>query len=53
MRVDGGCVIEWLFIVDLVEGLVLDDLVGKYRVGLQIIGRKIEGDCDFGAKELK
>ncbi|KAL5072401.1 hypothetical protein RYX36_011385, partial [Vicia faba] len=26
MRVDCGCVIEWLFAVDPVEGLVLEDL---------------------------
>ncbi|CAI8601936.1 unnamed protein product [Vicia faba] len=39
---DGGCVVEWLFAVDPVEGLVLEDLVGKYRVGLQVMARKME-----------
>ncbi|XP_058728400.1 lachrymatory-factor synthase-like [Vicia villosa] len=39
---DGGCVIEWLFAVDPVEGLGLEDLVGKYRVGLQVMARKME-----------
>lgn len=39
---DGGCVIEWLFAVDPVGGLELEDLVEKYRVGLQVMARKME-----------
>ncbi|KAF5748272.1 hypothetical protein HS088_TW04G00224 [Tripterygium wilfordii] len=37
-----GCVIEWLFTVNPVEGLELDDLVKRYEVGLQLIIQKME-----------
>ncbi|XP_010049130.2 lachrymatory-factor synthase [Eucalyptus grandis] len=39
---EGGCTIEWSFTVDPVEGWVLEDLVRKYEVGLQGMGRKME-----------
>ncbi|CAK8570536.1 unnamed protein product [Lathyrus sativus] len=39
---DGGCVIEWLFAVDPVDGLESEDLVGKYGIGLQVMARKME-----------
>ncbi|KAE8056627.1 hypothetical protein FH972_013381 [Carpinus fangiana] len=38
-----GCVIEWSFTVDPVEGWVLDDLVKKYEVvGLQCMAKRME-----------
>jgi hypothetical protein len=37
-----GCVIEWSFTVDPVEGWVLDDLVKKYEVGLQRMAKRME-----------
>ncbi|CAK7353144.1 unnamed protein product [Dovyalis caffra] len=37
-----GCVIEWSFSVDPVAGLVLDELVRKYEVGLQQMGKRME-----------
>ncbi|CAL0307097.1 unnamed protein product [Lupinus luteus] len=39
-----GCVMEWSFAVDPVEGLVLEDLVHKYRLGLQRMAEKIEDE---------
>lgn len=37
-----GCVIEWGFNVDPVEGWALDDLVRKYEVGLQRMAERME-----------
>ena len=37
-----GCIIDWQFTVDPVEGWVLDDLVSKYHVGLQLMAKKME-----------
>ncbi|KAH7524162.1 lachrymatory-factor synthase [Ziziphus jujuba] len=37
-----GCVIEWSFTVAPVDGWVLDDLVGKYQVGLQSLAQRME-----------
>ncbi|XP_062165349.1 lachrymatory-factor synthase [Alnus glutinosa] len=39
---EDGCVIEWSFTVDPVEGWVLDDLVRKYEVGLQRMAKRME-----------
>ncbi|KAJ1376742.1 START-like domain superfamily [Sesbania bispinosa] len=39
-----GCMIEWFFAVDPVEGLVLEDLVSKYHVGLQLMAQKMEDE---------
>ncbi|XP_059644014.1 lachrymatory-factor synthase-like [Cornus florida] len=40
----GGCVMEWWFEVDPVEGLTLEDLTKKYEVGLQRMAKKMEED---------
>ncbi|KAH0645160.1 hypothetical protein KY284_033044 [Solanum tuberosum] len=42
--VDGqdGCVIEWFITVDPVVGMRLEDLVNKYDVGLQGMGKNME-----------
>lgn len=37
-----GCVIEWSFTVDPVEGLVLADLLQKYDLGLQRMAKTME-----------
>ncbi|OMO96212.1 Polyketide cyclase/dehydrase [Corchorus capsularis] len=37
-----GCVIEWSFTVDPVEGLKLDDMKNKFEVGLQGVVKRIE-----------
>ena len=37
-----GCVIEWDFTVDPVQGLRFEDLVNKYEVGLQRMAKKME-----------
>ena len=37
-----GCVIDWRFTVDPVEGWVLDDLVSRYHAGLQLMAEKME-----------
>ena len=37
-----GCVIEWSFIVDPVEGWTLNDLVRKYEVGLHRMAQRME-----------
>ncbi|KAJ8751185.1 hypothetical protein K2173_016366 [Erythroxylum novogranatense] len=37
-----GCVIEWSFVVDPVEGWVFEDLVEKYEVGLKSMAKKME-----------
>ncbi|XP_058223625.1 lachrymatory-factor synthase-like [Rhododendron vialii] len=39
---DLGCVIEWSFSVEPVEGWVLEDLVKKYEYGLQGMAKKME-----------
>jgi hypothetical protein len=39
---DGGCGVEWFFGVDPVEGLEFEELVSKYRVGLQVMAQKME-----------
>ncbi|KAK7292021.1 hypothetical protein RIF29_07639 [Crotalaria pallida] len=41
---DDGCKLEWSFAVDPVEGLVHEDLVGKYDVGLQLMAQKMEDE---------
>ncbi|KAA0065046.1 hypothetical protein IC582_006317 [Cucumis melo] len=38
----GGCVIEWRFEVEAVEGLKLEDLVKKYEVGLRSMANRME-----------
>ncbi|CAK9312957.1 unnamed protein product [Citrullus colocynthis] len=38
----GGCVIEWRFAVEAVEGLKLEDLVKKYEVGLSSMANRME-----------
>lgn len=37
-----GCVIEWNFSLDPLEGWVMEDLVRKYDVGLQRMATKME-----------
>jgi hypothetical protein len=37
-----GCMIEWSFTVNKMEGWVLDDLVRKYEVGLQRMAKRME-----------
>lgn len=37
-----GCVIEWSFSVDPVAGLVLDELVRMYKVGLRQMAERLE-----------
>lgn len=37
-----GCVIEWVFTVDPVQGLRFEDLVMKYEVGLQRMAKNME-----------
>ncbi|OIW18601.1 hypothetical protein TanjilG_13353 [Lupinus angustifolius] len=39
-----GCLMEWSFAVDPVEGLVFEDLVQKYHLGLQRMAEKIEDE---------
>lgn len=39
-----GCIVEWSFAVDPVEGLVLEDLVNKYHVGLHLMAQKMEDE---------
>ncbi|XP_020208450.1 lachrymatory-factor synthase isoform X2 [Cajanus cajan] len=39
-----GCMLEWSFAVDPVEGLLLQDLVTKYHVGLQLMAHKMEDE---------
>ncbi|CAI9267841.1 unnamed protein product [Lactuca saligna] len=39
---DEGCVIEWLFAVDPVEGLTYDYLLQKYQDGLDQTAKKME-----------
>ncbi|KAK9946633.1 hypothetical protein M0R45_012084 [Rubus argutus] len=39
---EDGCMIEWSFAVDPVEGLVLEDLVRKYEVGLESMSKIME-----------
>ncbi|CAI9093569.1 OLC1v1029100C1 [Oldenlandia corymbosa var. corymbosa] len=43
-----GCVLQWSFSVDPVEGLEFEDLVDKYRVGLQKMARKLEDSSSSG-----
>ncbi|XP_004148422.1 lachrymatory-factor synthase [Cucumis sativus] len=38
----GGCMIEWRFEVEAVEGLKLEDLVKKYEVGLRSMANRME-----------
>lgn len=40
-----GCVIEWCFTVDPVEGRALEDLVEKYDLGLQLMTKRMEDSC--------
>ncbi|KAK7320803.1 hypothetical protein VNO77_30620 [Canavalia gladiata] len=47
-----GCMLEWSFAVDPVEGWVLEDLVGKYHVGLQLMAKKMEDEVAGSAREL-
>ncbi|GMY17557.1 lachrymatory-factor synthase [Fagus crenata] len=37
-----GCMIEWSFTINKMEGWVLDDLVRKYEVGLQHMAKRME-----------
>ncbi|KAL5786272.1 hypothetical protein ACOSQ2_008664 [Xanthoceras sorbifolium] len=37
-----GCLIEWSFTVDPVEGMEFDELVKKYDVGLQRMAKQME-----------
>ncbi|ESW33362.1 hypothetical protein PHAVU_001G063200 [Phaseolus vulgaris] len=37
-----GCMLEWSFAVDPVQGLDLQELVLKYHVGLQLMAHKME-----------
>ncbi|KAK3213011.1 hypothetical protein Dsin_017717 [Dipteronia sinensis] len=39
---ENGCLIEWSFAVDPVEGMEFVDLVRKYDVGLQRMAKKME-----------
>lgn len=39
---DEGCVIEWIFTVDPIEGLRFEDLLKKYEVGLQRMAKAME-----------
>ncbi|KAK1551185.1 hypothetical protein Q3G72_031600 [Acer saccharum] len=39
---ENGCLIEWSFAVDPVEGMEFVDLVKKYDVGLQRMAKKME-----------
>ncbi|MED6120726.1 hypothetical protein PIB30_023657 [Stylosanthes scabra] len=39
-----GCVIEWSFEVEPVQGWVFEDLQTKYREGLQLMGTKMEDE---------
>lgn len=39
---DNGCVIEWVFTVDPIQGLRFEELVKKYEVGLQRMAKKME-----------
>lgn len=41
---EDGCVIEWSFAVDPVQGLVKEDLLGKYHAGLQLMANKMEDE---------
>ncbi|KAJ0091489.1 hypothetical protein Patl1_14265 [Pistacia atlantica] len=41
-----GCVIEWGFTVDPVEGWLLDDLVKKYDMGLQRMAKRMKDACN-------
>ncbi|KAL3566296.1 hypothetical protein D5086_031711 [Populus alba] len=52
-RDDGqdGCVIEWSFSVDPVAGLVLDELVRMYKVGLQQMAERLEDGVE-GLRKL-
>ncbi|KAJ9183513.1 hypothetical protein P3X46_007356 [Hevea brasiliensis] len=38
----GGCIIEWWFQVDPVEGWVLEDLVSKYEAALLLMAKRME-----------
>ncbi|KAI3468186.1 hypothetical protein Pfo_024849 [Paulownia fortunei] len=38
----GGCAVEWCISLDPVVGWKLEDLVGKYEVGLQLMVKKME-----------
>lgn len=40
-----GCLIEWWFVVEPVEGWKLEDLVSKYEVGLELMASKMEDAC--------
>ncbi|TKY58303.1 Lachrymatory-factor synthase [Spatholobus suberectus] len=41
-----GCMLEWSFAVDPMEGLVLEDLARKYDVGLQLMAQKMEDEVE-------
>ena len=47
----GGCVIEWRFGVDPVEGWELDDLLRKYDVGLHRMAQRMEASVVGSALE--
>ncbi|KAK1375801.1 lachrymatory-factor synthase-like [Heracleum sosnowskyi] len=39
---DHGCMIEWSFVVDPVNGWKVEDLVTKYQLGLESMANKME-----------
>ncbi|KAL4307467.1 hypothetical protein S245_057057 [Arachis hypogaea] len=41
---DGGCVIQWCFSVEPVQGWVFQDLLMKYRDGLKLMAAKIDDE---------
>lgn len=43
-----GCVIEWSFSVDPVEGSVLDDMLALYNAWLKCIGQRMEDHVVLG-----
>ncbi|PIN24703.1 hypothetical protein CDL12_00138 [Handroanthus impetiginosus] len=48
VRGDGGCAaVEWCISLDPVAGWKLEDLVGKYEIGLQLMVKKMEASI-FG-----
>jgi len=47
-----GCMLEWSFAVDPVEGLELEELVRKYHVGLQLMAQKMEEEIQSLVSEI-
>ena len=42
-----GCMIEWSFVVDPVNGLNVEDLVTKYKLGLESMTKKMEEALNY------